>query len=67
MDHEVEGSLLISLSVVVLNSKDQPENRWLSKSMNLDKQLYVNQNTKTPPQCYNYSSNNAMSSFKQAK
>ena len=35
--------------------------------MCLDKQPYKNQNTKNQPQRYNYSSNNAISSFKQAK
>ena len=35
--------------------------------MHLDKQWYKNQNTKNLPQCYNYSSNNTISSFKQAK
>ena len=35
--------------------------------MHFDKQLHKNQSTKNPPQYYNYSSKNAMSSFKQAK
>ena len=35
--------------------------------MYLGKQWYKNQNTKNLPQCYNYCSNNAISSFKQAK
>ena len=35
--------------------------------MHLDKQPYKNHNTKNQPQRYNYSSNNAISSFKQAK
>ena len=35
--------------------------------MHLDKQPYKNQNTKNLPQRYKYSSNNAISSFKQAK
>ena len=35
--------------------------------MHVDKQLYKNQNTKNQPQCNNYSSNNTISSFKQAK
>ena len=35
--------------------------------MHLDKQHYKNQNMKNQPQRYNYSSNNAISSFKQAK
>ena len=35
--------------------------------MHLDKQQYKNQNMKNLPQCYNYSFNNAISSFKQAK
>ena len=35
--------------------------------MHLHKHRYKNQNTKTLPQCYNYSSNNAIPSFKQAK
>ena len=35
--------------------------------MHLDKQPYKNQNTKNQPQRYNYSSNNTISSFKQAK
>ena len=53
--------------MVVLNSRDQPENIWLLKRMHLDKQWYKNQNAKNLSQCYNYSSNNAISSFKQAK
>ena len=57
----------VSLSTVVLNSRDQPENILLPKRIHLDKQCYKNQNTKNLPQCYNYSSNNAISSFKQAK
>ena len=48
-------SLLISLSTVVLNSRDQPENIWLSKIMHLDKQHYENQNAKNLPERYNYS------------
>ena len=35
--------------------------------MHLHKYRYKNQNTKNLPQHYNYSSNNAISSFKQAK
>ena len=35
--------------------------------MHLDKQPYKNQNMKNLPQCYKYSSNKAISSFKQAK
>ena len=35
--------------------------------MHLDKQWYKNQNMKNLPQCYNYSSSNAISSLKQAK
>ena len=35
--------------------------------MCLDKHPDKNQNTKNPLQCYKYSSNNAISSFKQAK
>ena len=34
--------------------------------MHFDKQRYKNQNTKNLPQHYNYSSSNAISSFKQA-
>ena len=48
-------------------SRDRPKNIWLPKRMHLDKQPYKNQNTKNQPQRYNYSSNNAISSFKQAK
>ena len=35
--------------------------------MHLVKQRYKNQDTKTQLQCYKYSSNNAISPFKQAK
>ena len=35
--------------------------------MHLDKQHYKNQNMRNLPQHYNYSSNNATSSFKQVK
>ena len=37
----------ISLSTLVLNSRDRPENIWLLKRMRLDKQPYKNQNMKT--------------------
>ena len=57
----------LSLNMVVLNSRDLPKNIWLLKGMQLDKQRYKSQNTKSLPQCYDYSSNNAISSFKQAK
>ena len=61
----------ISLSTVVLNSRDRPRDRpdniWLQKRMHLHKHRYKNKNTKNLPQHYNYSSNNAISSFKQAK
>ena len=40
--------------MVVLNSRDQPENIWLLKRMYLDKQHYKNQNVKNLPQHYNY-------------
>ena len=30
--------------MLVLNSRDQPENIWLPKRMHLDKQHYKNQN-----------------------
>ena len=59
--------LLLSLSTAVLNSRDWPKNIWLPKRMHLHKQWYKNQNTKSLPQCYNYSSNNGISWFKQAK
>ena len=32
--------IAISLSTLVLNSRDQPENIWLLKRMHLDKQPY---------------------------
>ena len=35
--------------------------------MHLDKQWYKNQNAKYLPQCYKYSSNNAICLFKKAK
>ena len=44
--------LQLSLSMVVLNSRDRPENTWLPKRMHLDKQCYKNQNTKNLPQHY---------------
>ena len=53
--------------MLVLNSRDRPENIWFTKRMHLDKQPYKNQNTKNLPQRYKYTSNNAISSFKQAK
>ena len=56
----------ISLSMLVLNSTDQPENVWLPKRMHLDNQHYKNQNMKNLPQHYSYSSNNDIPSFKQA-
>ena len=59
--------ITLSLSTLVLNSRDRPKNIWFPNRMHLDKQLYKNQNTKNQPQRYNYSSNNAISSFKQAK
>ena len=59
--------LSVSLSKVVLNSRDQPKNIWLPKRMHLHKPWYKNQNTKNLPQRYNYSSTNAISSLKQAK
>ena len=37
----------ISLSTVVLNSRDWPKNVWLPKRMHLHKHRYKNQNTKT--------------------
>ena len=37
----------VSLSSVVLNSRDQPENIWLPKRMCLDKQLYKTRVLKT--------------------
>ena len=39
----------LSLSTLVLNSRDRPENIWLPKRMHLDKQPYKNQNTKNQP------------------
>ena len=57
----------VSLSMVVLNSRDWRKNIWLPKRMHLDKQLHKNENMKNLPQRYNYNSNNAISSFKQAK
>ena len=53
--------------MVVLNSGDPPKNIWLPKGMHLDTQWYKIQNTKHLPQHYKYSSNNAISLFKQAK
>ena len=53
--------------MVLLNSRDRPENVWLPKIMHLHKQHYNNQNAKNLPKRYYYSSNNAISSFKQAK
>ena len=57
----------LSLSTLVLNSRDRPENIWLPKRMHLDKQPYKNQNAKKLPQRYKYIFKNAISSFKQAK
>ena len=57
----------ISLNMVVLNSRDRHENIWLPKGMHLHTQWYKIQNTKNPPQRYKYSSNNAISLFKQTK
>ena len=67
-DHRIHKTvLLLSLSTVVLNSRYQPENMWFPKGMHLDTQWYKIQNMKNLPQCYEYSSNNAIFSFKQAK
>ena len=40
-------AIIITLSMVVLNSRDQPENIWLLKRMHLDKHCYKIQNAKT--------------------
>ena len=45
----LKGYLALSLSTLVLNSRDRPENIWLPKRMHLDKQPYKNQNTKNQP------------------
>ena len=50
--------------MVMLNTKDRPENYMTLKRVHLDKRHYKSQNTKN---LHNYSSNNAISSFKQAK
>ena len=42
----------VSLSTLVLNSRDRPENIWLPKRMCLDKQPYKNLNMKNLPQHY---------------
>ena len=65
--NDVKCNVLVSLSTVVLNSTDRPKNTWLPKGMHLDTQWYKIQNTKNLPQRHKYSSNNAISSFKQAK
>ena len=68
--HDLDTTIVIVLlliSMVVLNSRDRPENIWLLKGMHLDAQWYKIQNTKNLPQHYKYSSNNAISLFKQAK
>ena len=57
----------LSLSTVVLNSRDRPENIWLLKGMHLDTQWYKIQSAKNLPQRYKYSSHNAISLFEQAK
>ena len=54
-------------STVVLNSRDHPKNIWLLKGMHLGTQWFKIQNTKNLPQRYTYSSNNAISLFKQTK
>ena len=59
--------LIKSLSTVVLNSRDRAENLWLLKGMHLGTQWFKIQNMKNLPQRYKYSSNNAISLFKQAK
>ena len=66
--HYILNSLAFSLRMAALNSRHRPKNIWLLKKCTyVDKQWYKNQNTKNLPQCYNYSSNNTISSFKQAK
>ena len=58
---------LLSLSTVLLNSRDRPKNIWLLEGMHLGTQWFKIQNTKNLPQRFKYSSNNAISLFKQAK
>ena len=53
--------------MLVLTSRNQPDNIWIPKRMHLDKQPYKNQSTKNLPQYYKYSFKNTISSFKQAK
>ena len=66
LDHVAKKVDVLS-STLVHNSRDRSENIWLPKRMQLDKQSHKNQNMKNLPQCYKYSSNNAISSFKQPK
>ena len=46
LDVAVDYMYILSLHMVVLNSRDWPENIWLPKRMHIDKQCYKNQNTK---------------------
>ena len=57
----------LSLSMVVLNSRDLYENVWLLKNMCLEKQPFKNHNAKNQLQLYWYNTNNAIASFKVAK
>ena len=58
---------LLSLSTVVLNSRNHYENVWVPKDMRLEKQPFKNHNTKNQLQLYWYNTNNAIPSFKVAK
>ena len=57
----------ISLSTVVLNSRDWYESVWLPKNMSLEKQPFKNHYVKNQLQLYWYNTNNAITSFKVAK
>ena len=59
--------LVVSLSTVVLNSRDRYENVWLPKNMRLEKQPFKNHYAKNQLQLYWYNTNNAITSFKVAK
>ena len=59
--------ILLSLSTVVLNSRDRYENVWLPKNMHLEKQPFKNHHVKNQLQLYWYNTNNTITSFKVAK
>ena len=58
---------IVSLSTVVLISRDRYENVWFPKNMCLEKQPFKNHNAKNQLQLYLYNTNNATTSFKSSQ